>query len=402
MRSIMSERLPASLLFEAQYVFNVPTSYLSLMRHISRFARLKKWLWLRSYPLAFRPNVFHVRWTDPRDIARASLPEVPFEDVLALMGKAQGGDWDRSFAKLEELPHWQELHERLSDELSPAEREGRWAESRKLLREIRRAGYKSQEELTGYPTEDEILVDVDRDGRLLLVHGRTRLMIARMLGLGQVPVLVRRRHREWLKFLAHVSYLAEREGGHGRQGYLYHKFPHPDTAHYPAHHTDERWQLIKPHIPSGISTVLDIGAHMGQLSWELAHRSLKVTAIEVDPEVFYLLRKLGASCELGFEAIRANVMHLPSLSYDCVFALNVFHHYLKTKERFETLQKLLKRMQTPYLFFEAQAADESQMAGAYSTLCEREFAEWIAEKGGFTSVKLLGMEEKRPVFLLAK
>lgn len=45
---------------------------------------------------------------------------------------------------------------------------------------------------------DEIVVDVARDGELLFVEGRHRLSLAKIAGLDRVPVAIRLRHPAWL------------------------------------------------------------------------------------------------------------------------------------------------------------------------------------------------------------
>jgi len=44
---------------------------------------------------------------------------------------------------------------------------------------------------------DEILIDIGRDGQLILDDGRHRLMIAKILGINQIPVRVLVRHEQW-------------------------------------------------------------------------------------------------------------------------------------------------------------------------------------------------------------
>lgn len=47
--------------------------------------------------------------------------------------------------------------------------------------------------------ENEIVVDIGRDGSLLFVDGRHRLSIAKLLGLDRVPIAVLVRHEEWMQ-----------------------------------------------------------------------------------------------------------------------------------------------------------------------------------------------------------
>jgi hypothetical protein len=65
------------------------------------------------------------------------------------------------------------------------------------IRAIERHGYRTQQEL-GLEGGDEIRVALDRNGKLCVFGGGThRLSIARVLGLTEVPVIVKRIHRAW-------------------------------------------------------------------------------------------------------------------------------------------------------------------------------------------------------------
>lgn len=68
---------------------------------------------------------------------------------------------------------------------------------------IRKKGYKTQDEI--YPNKslpknrsEEIIVDIGRDGDLLFVDGRHRLVISKCLGLSKIPVVVAVRHEDWM------------------------------------------------------------------------------------------------------------------------------------------------------------------------------------------------------------
>ena len=76
-----------------------------------------------------------------------------------------------------------------------------------LCKKIKSEGYKIQKELgyqtkkelrTGHPF-NEILVQVGRRGNLLLEKGMHRLAIAQLLKLQRVPVIITRRHAEWVE-----------------------------------------------------------------------------------------------------------------------------------------------------------------------------------------------------------
>ena len=79
--------------------------------------------------------------------------------------------------------------------------------------EIKNSGYKTQTQLRGSPSRDElqdkryhppefaeISVDVGRDGRLIWYGGQHRISMAKILGLDSVPVRIRVRHEKWQRY----------------------------------------------------------------------------------------------------------------------------------------------------------------------------------------------------------
>lgn len=103
---------------------------------------------------------------------------------------------------------WYQYLMSISDELSydsPEEVYERFEELDRLYTDIREEGYKTQRELQergqkcyfSQLSTDEILVDIDRNGRFIFEDGRHRLAIAKILGLEQIPVRVLVRHTRW-------------------------------------------------------------------------------------------------------------------------------------------------------------------------------------------------------------
>lgn len=86
----------------------------------------------------------------------------------------------------------------------------RFNEFDKLYKTIDKDGYKTQAELDGSDItdtldmvlsrlipNDEILINIGRDGNMFLDDGRHRLIVAKLLSLGRVPVRVLVRHKNW-------------------------------------------------------------------------------------------------------------------------------------------------------------------------------------------------------------
>lgn len=74
-----------------------------------------------------------------------------------------------------------------------------------IFRDIKTEGYKRQENISDTSCLidnklNEVLVDIGRDGSLLLVDNRHRLSMAKILGLDSIPVCFLVRHKEWMKY----------------------------------------------------------------------------------------------------------------------------------------------------------------------------------------------------------
>ena len=75
----------------------------------------------------------------------------------------------------------------------------KWHRIEIVCNRLKKEGYKSQKDLkTGYPF-NEIRVQVGRHGDLLFEEGIHRLAISQFLGFKKIPVIVTRRHAEWVK-----------------------------------------------------------------------------------------------------------------------------------------------------------------------------------------------------------
>ena len=218
---------------------------------------------------------FKLEWVSPDRIERHTRRQYPpYRDRLALFGAVRDGDWDRRDeppidpdyrgppaelfladrfeesvlyrsleARFERNVPWEqtEIVRQALDFIEQPEPVRVWHECETmadvrrrcehldaLYASIRDEGYRSPRERFGtdpfvgfrYCLRQEITVDVGRDGELLLVCGKHRLAIAKLLGLDTVPVVFLVRHPAWMRRRANAS-LANATGGDDID-------PHPD------------------------------------------------------------------------------------------------------------------------------------------------------------------------------
>lgn len=198
------------------------------------------------------PDQFKIERVDPRRIRRFT-PRVypPWHDRTASFGRVECGNWDRQ--SYDETPSYggppmdlfyadsieqgllyQAIESHFIDEVpwedtrfvqrvieylddgrefvwrNCASREDvftRCSRLEDIHRSMRRRGCLSHRELTppsrreeGFfrCMEQEIIVDVGRNGELLLVSGKHRYSLARVLGLDEIPVTFLVRHAKWM------------------------------------------------------------------------------------------------------------------------------------------------------------------------------------------------------------
>lgn len=103
-----------------------------------------------------------------------------------------------------------------------------------LYEKIERNGYKSQVALGDRSNKpqhyDEILINISRNGDLILDDGRHRLSIAKILDINRIPVRVFVRHREWQKKRKQIRKIDSKEKlGEHLSNYLSH--PDIQSAH---------------------------------------------------------------------------------------------------------------------------------------------------------------------------
>lgn len=199
------------------------------------------------------PELFKLAWVDPSAIERHTRRQYPpWRERLRHFGSVLDGDWDRRERpptdptyggppsdlfiadRFEESVLYRSLEAHFDRHVSWEETQ-MFAATRRLLAQggydhvwhgcrslsdvherfryldqlydsIRRSGFKSQRELIeddpkkGFRhwLRKEITVDVGRDGELLLVSGKHRTAIAKLLDIDRIPVLFLVRHSEWM------------------------------------------------------------------------------------------------------------------------------------------------------------------------------------------------------------
>lgn len=164
------------------------------------------------------------------------------------------------------------------------------------------------------------------------------------------------------------------------KGKLYAPIAHPAFSSIPSKHGAERFDLIAPHLDFRNGTALDIGSNFGYMAHQLEDLGYKVTAVEQSDKKAYFLKEIRDLCERKFDVVHDSVFNLENPEYDVVLALNVFHHFMKTKDAFEQLEAFLGRLKCRMMVYQAHEPSEPQMAGAYRNMAPEEATRFLSER----------------------
>jgi hypothetical protein len=223
-----------------------------------------------------------------------------------------------------------------------------------------------------------------------------------VLGLPEVPVQISVRHPEWIRFRRQVLAEAESYGGE-----LYQKAMHPDLETIPhSHGCEDRFELIRAALKSSGGRVLDIGSNWGYFDHCFEALGFDCVAVEQDPSVVYYMTTIRDAMRRRFQVTSESILGTPSIvaePFQVVLALNIFHHFIKTKERFEQFEALLASLKCEEMFIECHTEDEPQMEGAYRPFTGEELVHFVSERCALPMVTRLGeVADGRVVFQLLR
>jgi len=397
-----------------------------------------RWLQFRLWKLRVFTKTRHIKptydiyktiWIDPSKIEFVCEPGGK-KGRLLTCGEVAGGDWDKAISSFDSLDVYRALKNRIEEQWAWDETQfysrvlmeidkgnylwgcknreelnGRCASIDRLYETINGSGYKTKEELSNdaedpFWDHDEVIVHIDRDGRLLFGDGRHRLAIAKILGLQSIPAKVGRRHANWVEFRSEIIQYANEMYG----GKVYHSLMHPDLRDIPASHSLKRFEIIEQHVPTPPGQVLDIGANWGFMSHCFENLGFACVAVENSPRDVYFLKKLRDAEGKKFEVISTDVLEYQDKTrFKIVLALNIFHHFIKTEFLHDRLVKFLNRIETEVVFFEPHNIEEPQMVGAYRNYDHEEFVAFVLKHSGLTTAINVGMaEDGRPIYKMSR
>ena len=271
----------------------------------------------------------------------------------------------------------------------------RW---RKMYEDMKENGYRAKNAAS--PWNEYVLVYIGRTGELLFYQGRHRLTMAQHLGIESIPVKVGLRHTEWHNFRKAVQKYASTHNGQ-----IYSPIKHPDFATFTTKWTDYRGDLILQYINPASHTVLDIGAHWGYFSELLAETGRFCIAIEKAQSMFYFLHMVSRMHgKAGFNVVNSGINQFLQDNggrFDCVIALNIFHHFLKDVAGWNMLVDVAENLNCNEMFFQ-MANDKTlgKFGGGWKKTAD--VLALLSSKAGLKNQKEIGREHNRTIYHLTR
>ncbi len=236
------------------------------------------------------------------------------------------------------------------------------------------------------PFLKEIIVNIGRDGELLLVKGENLLLLTKVLNFQQIPIRIKTRHKKWIKFKKDLQYFS-------RRGHLYQQIDHPDLQDFHFKYDDMRFNMIKKEMSISHGSLLDIGANLGYFCHKFEEEGFDCYAVEINPIYNYFLKKIKKAESKNFKIISDSIFSYnknTDLIFEVGLALNVFHNLIIRKKTFLKLKKLLNRLKVKELYFGAHNYKKSQNANVYRNFSPKEFNNFIIENSCLNKAEYIG------------
>lgn len=354
-----------------------------------------------------------VIYVKPKDIVFAMKKEF---GIYNFKSRILGGNWDKEVTEFDNLDFFKSFKKKVESKIPWKETEYyqrvtnqikkgvyKWScknieqfdrrckEWYKLYERIRKEGYKM-----GWH-EDEVAINIGRDGELIFNNGRHRLTFAKLLKIDKIPVKIIVRHKQWVALKKEIS-----EYSQNYKHRIYEKLTHPDLANIPSVHNGSRYDIIKKTVTAKKGKVIDLGCHWGYFCHKLEEEGFECYCVEKSRLNLYFLKKLKKAENRNFKIIPRSIFDLPhdmQRRFDVILALSIFHHFIKKENTYKQLIQFLKNLNGKEMFFEPHKPEEIQMKKTYRNFVDDEFAEFIVENSSFSNFKIIGYSEVgRPLY----
>ena len=378
-----------------------------------------KWEWKKqSKKRDSALDVHKIVWINPITVKYASLTEF---DPWRYRGAVIDGDWDHLEKQFEDMDVYLAFKERFTEGKTwedtsfyqlilnainnghfvwncrnEDDLKRRCEKLDSLLQRIHCTGYKTQNEIVAAKKngesvriEEEICVNVGRNGNLIFNDGAHRLAIAKVLEIDRIPVEITVRHPEWMQFRKQILHFADE----GYDGITLLPFTHPDLQDIPTIEKTDNFDFITSTLSIKQGHLLDIGDQWGYYCHRFEDMGFECYAIEIDESNVHFLEKLKRAENRNFTIIRDSVLDwsgVENIHFDVVLAFGVFDRFLRTKDTYDGLIRLLNKLDMEEMYFQTPIATETAYPDAYTNYNEDEFVNLIIENSKLNTVLQIG------------
>ena len=191
-------------------------------------------------------------------------------------------------------------------------------------------------------------------------------------------------------------------------GEIYHPITHIDLQDIPSYHETEisRFDIIQKNLSAKKGLLLDIGAHWGYFCHKFEEIGFDCYAVENEHIALYFLEKLKRAENRKFTIIPKSIFDYEDLKnkkFDVVLALNIFQHFLKSKESYQKLIDMLHKLQVKEMYFEPNAPKEFQNKNSYKNYSDEEFVKFILKNSKLNESQHIGTaEDGRKIYKLTQ
>lgn len=368
------------------------------------------------------PSLEKIFWINPDEIVyHTNYKSDKFKniedrvfDMIKHRNKIKSGDWDKLINKFQDLEVFKAFKERitlkknwkdtvyyknlLTDIKNGFSRFSCTNEEELILRfqnldvlieNINRNGYKEQTKIsaeyknskraTKLSSDDEITINITREGKFLFQNGRHRLSIAILLGISKIPVKILVRHKKWVDFRKRLHRVALESGGK-----LYQPALHIDLVDIPAaHDCEDRFESMKNNLTNFEGLLLDVGANLFYFCQKFEELGFKCLGVEKETLNIELGLKILHATDKEYSIIKGNILESNTYEkiinnrYEVVLLLNILHHFLKNCRTYEAMTRWLQNLKSKIIFFEPHLPNEPQMADAYINYNNSEFLTYV-------------------------
>ena len=382
---------------------------------------LEKKLLLSKNRLKYGKLYFNkIYWVNPKKIQYGSKIRI---NTWYYFSRIIDGDWDQSTAKFEDRAIYQAIKQRFKEgkkwedtdyyqklmnkknngiirkDYNKEKYDEKFRKLELLYYEIKRNGYKLKRELPSskrwfvkfdvQTILDDISVDIGRDGQLLIVHGKHRLSMAKLLDISKIPIIIIKRHKKWMEFRQNLIFFFR-----NHQNNKFHQvLTHPDLQNIPFKQGEIPFDIIRENISISKGTFLDIGANLGYFCHKFEDEGFLCFAAEENQIFLYLLKKLKSVENKKFKIIPGSIFNFKKnqeIPFDVVLALNIFHKFLRKRDKYFELVKFLNRLKVKELIFGAHNPRDFRNKNYYRNYTPDQFVNFIIDNSCLNKAKFIG------------